>query len=384
LILRKRQGVIDGHLTLLMFSDKYNPNDVGWISYEQNWYQLWSNLSYKINQGKPFGNFQRAMVNMHYSRRLSFIEWYDMGASANLSTNFVTKNFRSFTVGGNFTDLLGGYDLWETRGLGIWAKPAGIGFSGDFSTDDRKNWKIMPSVSAKGDNLRGREYSAGLQSVFNTGTRLSFQANIRGNWEVNKTAWASNESFLSENSAWKIGNKSLSPDNLEYSDFAEFDDKGQLDEILDGVDQFKPDYYYLPVFGQRDTRSLDLVLRGSLTFTNKFSLQLYTQFFVAKGIYDNFSLLTDPDHMADFSAYPKRRDFNYKNLQSNFVARWEYRPGSTIYFVWSHSRNRRDDMNPLAPWGESAYEQSLGGQLSDLFRIFPGNSFMIKLDYAFF
>lgn len=384
LVLRKRQGIIDGHLTLLLFSENYNPNDLGWISYEQNWYQLWTNLSYKIKQGKPFGNFQRATLNMHYSRRLSYLENYDMGGGANISSTFVTRNFRTFSVGTNFSELLGGYDLWETRGLGIWAKPASFGFSGDFSSDNRKNWKIMPGVSVRMDNRKGSEYSAGLQSEFNTGTRLSFQANIWGNWEVNTTAWASNESFLSENSAWKIGNRSLSPDQLEYSDFSEFDDKGQLAEILADVDEYSPDHYYLPVFGQRDTRSLDLVLRGSLTFTNKFSLQLYTQFFVARGIYDNFSILTDPDHMADFSAYPKRRDFNYKNLQSNFVARWEYRPGSTIYFVWSHSRHKRDDMNPLAPWGESVYEQSLRGQLSDLFRIFPGNSFMIKFDYAFF
>ena len=61
LVLRKREGVIDGHFTLLLFSDKYNPNDMGWISYEQNWYQIWSNVTYKINSGQPFGSFQEAI-----------------------------------------------------------------------------------------------------------------------------------------------------------------------------------------------------------------------------------------------------------------------------------------------------------------------------------
>ena len=130
----------------------------------------------------------------------------------------------------------------------------------------------------------------------------------------------------------------------------------------------------MPVFGTRDTRSLDFTVRGSLTLSSKLSMQLYSQFFVARGRYDNFSILADPDNMVDFPEYPKRRDFNYKNLQSNFVTRWEYRPGSAIYFVWSHSRRMNDEMNPLAPWGESLYEQSLGGQVSDLFRSFPGNS----------
>lgn len=383
LVLRKRQGIIDGHLTLLLFTDKYNPNDIGWISFEQNWYQLWSNLNYKINKGKPFGSFQRGEISLYYTRRYSYLEWYNMGGNVNLNSSLITKNFRTIKFGARFNDLLGGYDLWETRGLGIWGKPKAVEMSGEFSTDERRNWKLTPKLTVKKYDNKGSEYGIDFQSILNTGTRLSLQFNMKGNWEVNKTAWVSNESFMIENKVWKIGNISASPDNLEYNNFVAFDDEGMLGNIMADVNQYKPDQYYVSVFGTRDTRSFDMTARGALTFTRKFSLQLYTQLFVAKGIYDNFSILSNPDYMADFPAYPKRRDFNYKNLQSNFVARWEYRPGSTIYFVWSHSRNRRDDMNPLAPWGASIYEQSLGEQLSDLFRIFPKNSFMIKIDYAF-
>jgi len=383
LVLRKRQGIVDGHFTLLLFTDKYNPNDIGWISFEQNWYQIWSNLNYKLNQGKPFGPFQRGDITLYYTRRYSYLELYDMGGNVNLNTSLITKKFRTIKIGTRFNDLLGGYDLWETRGLGIWAKPKGVEISGEFNTDDRKNWKVAPKFTLKKYDNKGSEYGFDFQGIINTGTRLSFQATLKGSMEDNKTAWVSNESFINDNSVWKIGNSSASPDNLEYDDYIGFDDGGMLGTILEGVSQYKPGQYYVPVFGTRDTRSVDFTLRGSLTFTSKFSLQLYSQFFFAKGIYDNFSILANPDYMADFPAYPKRRDFNYKNLQSNFVARWEYRPGSTIYFVWSHSRNRRDDMNPLAPWGESIYAQSLGGQISDLFRIFPKNSFMIKIDYAF-
>jgi hypothetical protein len=383
LVLRKRQGIIDGLFTLLLFTDKYNPNDIGWISFEQNWYQIWSNLNYKLNEGKPFGPFQRGDITLYYTRRYSYLEWYDMGGNVNLNTSLITKKFRTFKIGTRFNDLLGGYDLWETRGLGIWAKPKGVELSGEFNTDDRKNWKVTPKLTLKKYDDKGIEYGLDFQGIINTGTRLSFQASFKGSLEADKTAWVSNESFINDNSIWKIGNSSASPDNLEYDDYTGFDDGGMLGTILEGVSQYKPGQYYVPVFGKRDTRSVDFTLRGSLTFTSKFSLQLYTQLFFAKGLYDNFSILANPDFMAEFPAYPKRRDFNYKNLQSNFVARWEYRPGSTIYFVWSHSRNRRDDMNPLAPWGESTYNQSLGGQISDLFRIFPRNSFMIKIDYAF-
>ncbi len=383
LVLRKRQGIVDGHFTLLMFTDQYNPNDIGWISFEQNWYQIWSNVNYKLKGGKSFGSFQRGDISFFYTRRYSFLEWYDMGSNVNLSTVLITKLFRQLKSGAKFYDLLGGYDLWETRGLGIWAKPRSVELSAEFDSDERKNWRITPKATIKKYDNKGSEYIIDFQGIVNAGTRLSLQANVKGNWEDYKTAWASNETFMPDNGTWLIGNTSTSPDNLDYTDFTAFDDKGMLDNILADVKEYKPGQYYVPVFGTRDTRSLDLTLRGSLTFTSKFSMQLYTQFFVAKGKYDNFSILVNPDNMVDFPAYPKKRDFNYKNLQSNFVTRWEYRPGSAIYFVWSHSRSKNEEMNPLAPWGESLYEQSLGDQITDLFRIFPKNSFMIKIDYAF-
>ena len=32
------------------------------------------------------------------------------------------------------------------------------------------------------------------------------------------------------------------------------------------------------------------------------------------------------------------RDFNVRSLRSTAVLRWEYRPGSTLFFVWQHSQ----------------------------------------------
>ena len=384
LVLRKREGIIDGHFTLLLFTDKYNPNDIGWISYEQNWYQIWSNLTYKLNSGQPFGPFRRGDLVLHYTRRYSYLEWYDMGSTINLSNNLTTKNFRLIKIGARLYDPLGGYDLWETRGLGIWGKPRGIEISGEFNTDERRNWKVMPKGTIRKYEGKGSEYILDFQGLMNVGTRLSFLASIKGSWEDSKTAWASNESFLTDNGTWKIGNASVSPDMLSDNDYTAFEDNGTLNIILADVEEYAAGKYFVPVFGIRDTRSLDLTLRSSLTFTSKFSIQLYSQLFLARGRYDNFSILTDPDLMVPFIPYPKRRDFNYKNLQSNFVTRWEYRPGSAIYLVWSHGRNERDEMNPLAPWGTSPYEQPVNQQIGDIFSVFPKNSFMIKMDYAFF
>jgi hypothetical protein len=383
LAIRKRQGLFDGHVAFLMFTDQYNPNDIGWITFEQNWYQIWANLKYKLKGGKEFGSFQRGDLSLDYARRLSIIGHHDMGSEINLRLTLNTKKFRQIEPAVRIIDPIGGYDLWETRGLWVWAKPKGIDLSGKFSTDDRKKWKITPKASLRKYDNKGSSYVLDFQGTINPGTKLSLTASIQGSWENDKTAWASNETFLKDDLIWMIGNKSTSPDYLGQEDFTIFDDNGKLAGILTDVKEYQPGYYYVPVFGTRDTRSLDFTVRGSLTLTSKFSMQLYSQFFAAKGRYDNFSILANPDKMVPFTEYPKRRDFNYKNLQSNFVTRWEYRPGSAIYIVWSHSRRKDEEMNPLAPWGDALYEQSLGGQISELFRAFPRNSFMIKIDYAF-
>ena len=383
LAIRKRQGLLDGHVAFLMFTDEYNPNDIGWTSFEQNWYQLWVNLKYKLNEGKPFGSFQRGDLSFDYARRLSFLEQYDMGSEINLGATLITREFRQLKIGTELADLLGGYDLWETRGLWVWAKPKAAELSLEFSTDDRRHWKLTPKASVRKYNNKGSEYLIDFLGIINTGTKVALSANIKGSWESNRTGWASNETFMTDDTGWKIGNMSTSPDNLGQTDFTAFNDNGSLESILAGVKEYQPGQYYVPVFGTRDTRSLDFTIRGSLTLSSKLSMQLYSQLFVARGRYDNFSILTDPDNMVAFGEYPKRRDFNYKNLHSNFVTRWEYRPGSAIYFVWSHSRSRDDELNPLAPWGESLYEQSVGSQISDVFKVFPGNSLMVKIDYAF-
>lgn len=383
LVLRKRQGIIDGHLAFLMFTDQYNPNDIGWITFEQNWYQIWASMKYKLNGGKEFWSFQRGELTLDYERRLSIIGNYDMGSATNIRTNLITKKFRQIRTGTRLLDPFGGYDLWETRGLWVWARPKGAELSGEFSSDDRKKWKITPKASVRRYEDKGSEYIMDFQGTVNPGTKVSLMGSIKSSWEDDRTAWASNETFVTENGSWKIGNKSTSPDNLGQDDFTAFEDNGALSGILADVKEYQPDKYYVPVFGTRDTRSLDFTVRAALTLTSKFSMQLYSQLFTAKGRYDNFSILANPDRMVSFPEYPKRRDFNYKNLHSNFVTRWEYRPGSAIYLVWSHSRRKDDVMNPLAPWNDSIYAQSFGGQVSELFRTFPRNSFMIKIDYAF-
>jgi len=98
-------------------------------------------------------------------------------------------------------------------------------------------------------------------------------------------------------------------------------------------------------FGQRYVltevyqRTLDLTTRLDVTVTPTLSLQLYVQPFVATGDYRRYKSLVAP-RTTDYVAYADSAalgnpDFSYRSLRGNAVLRWEYRPGSTLFLVWT-------------------------------------------------
>ena len=60
---------------------------------------------------------------------------------------------------------------------------------------------------------------------------------------------------------------------------------------------------------------------------------------------------------------------------SNLVARWEYKPGSEVYLVWSQggTPNVATDLDP--PLNSSLFDNAFGGQ--------PCHIFLVKLTYRF-
>ena len=100
------------------------------------------------------------------------------------------------------------------------------------------------------------------------------------------------------------------------------------------------------VYGELDSRTLDLTTRTELSFAPGLSLELYLQPFIAIGDFGDFKELTAAQSY-NFSPYvlDENRDFHRRSLKSNLVLRWEFSPGSALFVVWSQSRSARFD-NP--------------------------------------
>ncbi|MDQ3697458.1 MAG: carbohydrate binding family 9 domain-containing protein [Gemmatimonadota bacterium] len=133
-------------------------------------------------------------------------------------------------------------------------------------------------------------------------------------------------------------------------------------------------------FARLDQTTLSLTTRLNLTLTPALSFQFYGQPFVSAGTYEDWRELDDPrakryeDRYREFTLDDDPGGFNFKQFQSNSVVRWEYRPGSTLFFVWQQGRDGFID-------GPSRFDFRQDYQ--DLFGLHPKNTFLVKASYWF-
>jgi hypothetical protein len=132
------------------------------------------------------------------------------------------------------------------------------------------------------------------------------------------------------------------------------------------------------LFAHLDQELLSFTSRFNYTATTTMSLQLYAEPFMTTGRYFRLRELAAPraaqyaDRYRPFSLPTSDASFNVKQLNASAVARWEYRPGSTVFLVWTQGRDQ-DDRNP------GSFKPAR--DFKDLFAARPDNTFLIKASY---
>jgi hypothetical protein len=156
------------------------------------------------------------------------------------------------------------------------------------------------------------------------------------------------------------------------------------------------------VLGQIDQDTWSFVFRVNLSITPDLTVQYYGSPFIGTGRYTAFKKATDtlakanadrfhlygPDEIAyrpEANAYRVTEagggpsysfgnpDFSFQQFRSNLVARWEWKPGSSVYVVWSQGRTG------FAPSWTDSFHNNWG----DLWSTRPDNVFLVKLSYWF-
>jgi hypothetical protein len=158
------------------------------------------------------------------------------------------------------------------------------------------------------------------------------------------------------------------------------------------------------VFGRLEQKTFAVDTRINATFTPNLTLQLFAQPFLASGHYTSFkefarprsgvmsrygrdngstiAKATDASGGSTYTVDPDgggaaaqftfgNPDFNVRSLRGTAVMRWEYRPGSTMFFVWTQQREGFDT------FGDFQFSRDR----SALFRDRPTNVFQVKATY---
>jgi hypothetical protein len=133
-------------------------------------------------------------------------------------------------------------------------------------------------------------------------------------------------------------------------------------------------------FANLNQRTFSMNVRVNYTVSPTLSLQIYAQPFMTGGDYTDWKDLSNPraakylDRWLPYGYSPLDDGFNFRQFRSNSVVRWEYRPGSTLYFVWAQERTSSDGGAFRPPF-------RAGDDLRSLFGAHPGNVFLIKGSY---
>lgn len=155
------------------------------------------------------------------------------------------------------------------------------------------------------------------------------------------------------------------------------------------------------ILGNIKNDEFTTTLRLTYSINPNFSIQFYGQPFISRGRYSDFNFVNksaaesindrvtfynnnqislqndaylideNMDTTADYSFY--KPDFSFVQIRTNLVARWEYIPGSELFFVWARGAVTNDDSrNSLS---ESLLNQITSNKVED--------TFLIKATYRF-
>ena len=160
------------------------------------------------------------------------------------------------------------------------------------------------------------------------------------------------------------------------------------------------------ILGEIDNQTLSTTLRLNYSINPNLSIQYYGQPFISRGRYSNFNYVTnstaenlndrvqwynnnqisagvdvhgndiylvDENNDASTDYVFNKPDFSFVQFRSNLVVRWEYIPGSELFFVWSQGVTGNANIN-------DSLRDGLNNQILNQPK---ENTFLIKATYRF-
>ena len=330
-------------------------NDIGFmLTADEINHFVWAGISYQ----KPFSIFRRAQVNYNHWLRWDFggkllYVQFNTNANATLRNNWQTNTSLTWNP----------YDVSNNslRGAGPLRRPAGLGWNYNLSSDYRKKFYASLSLFKFWGTENTLNFSnAGLSVTVVPINALTISLSANYGYSMRKQdQFVSNVNY---NSSTRTVVAQLKQNTIRFT--------GRLSYNI--TPDLTVQYYGQP-FITRPTYQNFAYVSNALAKNYKDRFTPYTagQISFNNGTY---SVDENKDGFVDYSF--DKPDFNFVQFRSNLIVRWEYKPGSEFFLVWSEG-NTPDSFGDLdTPVFKSLFNNAFSGGNAR-------NIFLVKWTYRF-
>jgi uncharacterized protein DUF5916 len=300
-----------------------------------------------VNLAKEGGNLRGELVYEVYSRKFDVD---DLGFQSRANLQHASLDLEAYTAQpfGPFIESKARLELFWRRNLD--GLPGSSGYQTNVSGTTKDMWHGFVELHWRPHIFDDRELGDG-RALERSG-KLGIEANLRS--DTRRAIVGALSTYYAATRAGSLVQASAElaarpRDDVELSLAPELLlDRGEP-RFVDGADPSGPR------FARLDARSFGITARGTWTLSRDLTLQAYVQALLATIRYrDAFTcdpalrvIGIDDLHPAAFD--PAMYDGREGALNANIVARWEYRPGSTAFLVYSHAQSPAADRATYEP-----------------------------------
>ena len=354
LFLNKQKGKIIFNAAFGAMSPGFESNDLGYHSRGDI-------INGHVQAG--YQSFHPGKVFRTWNLKMTYYRNYDFGGNR-IGEYFYVDGVGKFLNYWTATFQLNyeppKYSHYLTRGGPMAYYPSGAAIIGDVQTDDRKPLVFNVSAYYRYHDSGGYNWSVGADVTWKPSANFSLAVGPSYSFRYSQGTWVT--SYVDPTMTATAGIRYIMSDIIQ--------------------------------------ETVPVEIRLNWTFTPRLGLQAYLQPYYAVGDYQAFKewartmtfdfnffgengstiawadgwITADPDGDGPHPAYTfADPDFNLKSFRGTVVLRWEYRPGSMFYLVWTQTRE------------DNAYpgDFNFGRDFDDVFRAPGQHIFLVKFSYRF-
>jgi hypothetical protein len=289
----KNSGKLQFGISQSVYSDKYNPNDIGYL-YRNNYLSTEAYIAYNIVN--PFWIIRECYNNIFWNYNRIYNPSDFFSNEIGISTYALFKNNYSMNFSTGFQST--SHDYYETRVKNrYYLSPPDIWANYYVSSDNRKPLTFYISTGGYFKN-KIKQYGYWV----NTGPSIRIGQRFQLNYKIG------------------INN--------------EINDRGFI-EKNDNEDTI--------VFARRNIKSIENIFSSSYSINNKSTITLRVRHYWSGALNKEYFILQNNGNLSTYDEYNSNKNENFNTLTIDMIVRWVFAPGSELSLAFKSSVFNSDE-----------------------------------------